>query len=96
MYKIVDRAVGMAQAEVDKIDFILQASGNSLTEYFPEEWASWDKDTLHDFILDNSWQIFKDLGAEEVMEFIEADASAAKIFAQDNTETIIRTILGDM
>ena len=53
---------------------MIEASGNFLTEAFPNNWEDMEDDDLMKFITGHAWEPFQDYRGEDIFEYIESCA----------------------
>jgi len=63
---------------------MITASGNYLTENFPDDYQDWEDESLLQFMEDHAWQPLEDMPVEWVYEQIEICASLLVRFCEDN------------
>ena len=75
----------MTEVEELKL-FMLNASGEFLTEQLPTNFDELDEGVLHKFIQENLWQAFEDYYDEphQIYDFIEVSAYSTMRFVREN------------
>ena len=75
----------MTEVEELKL-FMLNASGDFLTEPLPTNFDELDEGVLHKFIQENLWQAFEDYYDEphQIYDFIEVSAYSTMRFVREN------------
>ena len=65
---------------------IMWASGQFLTEPFPDDYDQWDNGKLDDFIQDHIWEPFEDYDASFIWEQIEHLALSVRNYMEDSND----------
>ena len=63
---------------------IIWASGQFLTEPFPDNYEQWSNEKLDDFIDDHKWEPFEDYDPSFIWEQIEHLALSVRIYMEDS------------
>ena len=65
---------------------IIWASGQFLTESFPDDYDQWNDEELDDFIQDHIWEPFEDYDSSFIWEQIEHLALSVRNYMEDSND----------
>lgn len=63
-------------------DIMMQASGEYLTENFPDAFLVWDEEDILEFIEDHAWEPLEYERASKIYSMIEASADSLAAFLE--------------
>ena len=63
---------------------VIFASGQLLTEPFPDDYDQWEDEKLDRFIQDNVWEPFENYDSSFIWEQIESLAMTVRIYIDDS------------
>jgi len=71
----------------------IAASGQYLTDYLPDEFPTWERDQMHEFVNDHAWEGVETLPADEIISQISQAADAMVRFYKEQLEKLKAPVL---